>query len=113
MQVQTEPDSPPKSLANFGPIATLHTTTLHPSFLVHDSALNDTIPDSFAHNVLCVFFGVEMQLHADIAEGYARIGKRKTTNAGLDDILPETDDESVGLITFELGGVSGEGSLEF
>lgn len=113
MQVQTEPDSPPEPFADFGSIATLRTTALHPPFLVHNPSLNDTIPDGFANDILCVFFGVEVQFHADIAKRYAGIRKREATNTGLDDILPETDDESVSLVTFELRGVSGEGRLKF
>lgn len=40
---------------------------------MHNSTLNDTVPNSLPDNVLCILLRVEMELDADIPEGYAGI----------------------------------------
>ena len=40
---------------------------------MHNAALDDTIPDSFTDNILCVFLRIQMELETDISERYPRV----------------------------------------
>lgn len=46
-----------------------------------------------------------MKLDAYIPEGNAGVGKGETADTSLDHVLAEADDEGVGFVGFELGGV--------
>ena len=46
-----------------------------------------------------------MELDTDVSEGDAGVGKGETTDASLDHILAEADNEGVGLVGFKLRSV--------
>lgn len=53
-----------------------------------------------------------MELEANISQRYPRIRQRQPTDPGLDDVLPKTPDQRVGLIGLELGRMLRERCLE-
>ena len=71
VQFQTVRYPLPKDLADLGTIPTLLAIAFHPSLLMHNTALDNTIPNSFTDNILCVFLGIQMELEADISQGYS------------------------------------------
>ena len=74
MQLETISDTPAKHFADFWTVPVLPSLTFHPTFLVDDSALDDTISDGFADDILCILFGIQVKLEADITQRDARIG---------------------------------------
>jgi len=70
VQLQTVRYSLSKDLADLRTVPTLLSIAFHPSLLVHNAALDDTIPDSFTNNILCVFLGIQMELETNISERY-------------------------------------------
>jgi hypothetical protein len=40
---------------------------------MNNPALNDTVTNGFANDIFCVFFGVQVQLDADITKGDAGV----------------------------------------
>lgn len=58
-------------VAHFGTISVLPSFTLHPAFLMNDTAFDDTVSDSLAHDVLGILFRVEMEFETDVTQGNA------------------------------------------
>ena len=58
VQIKTKRNSPPEYLAYFWSIATFLRPRFHPSFLMHNSAFDDSISDSFAYDVFSIFFRI-------------------------------------------------------
>jgi hypothetical protein len=105
MQFQTITNSPRENITDFRAVTTLLASALHPSFLVHDLALNNPIPDCLAHDIFCIFLRVKVELDTNIAERYARVRKGKTANSRFYHILAEADNERVGLVRLKLSGM--------
>ena len=74
MQLQTIPDTSAEHFADFRTVPVLSSFTFHPTFLMDDPTLDDTISDSLSDNILCVLFGIQMKFQADITQRNARIG---------------------------------------
>jgi hypothetical protein len=68
VQFQTVSNPAGKHITDIEPIVALLPPALHPSLLMHDMALDDTIANRLAHDIFCVLFGVEMELDADVPE---------------------------------------------
>ena len=105
MQVQAKRNPAPKEFANFRAVVVLLRRALHPALLVDNTTLDDAVTDGLANNVLRIFFRVEVQLNADVSEGDARVRKRQSPNAGLDDVLSQSNNETVSLVGLKLGCV--------
>jgi hypothetical protein len=73
VQVKTKTNTPSEHFANFRTITALLCSTFHPSLFVHNSTFDDTVPNGFPDDVLCIFLRVEVELDADIPERYAGI----------------------------------------
>lgn len=85
----------------------------HPSLLVIEpDALDDSVPDGLGHDVLGVLLVIELKLDADVLKRNLGVGERDLVDAGLDDVVTETEDEGEGGVGLEGGGVNGEGSLK-
>lgn len=84
----------------------------HPTFLVHDSGVDNTILDSLANNVFCVFFRIKVELEADVPERDAGVGEGQLADAGLDDVLSEAGNQSQGAVCCETGTPSRDGCLK-
>lgn len=61
MQLQTIPDTSAEHFADFRTVPVLSSFTLHPALFMDDLTLDDAISDSFADNILCVLFGIQMK----------------------------------------------------
>ena len=68
VQFQAIANPPGKHIADVESVIALLATAFHPPLLVHDAALDDAIADRLTHDVLCVFFRVEMELDANVPE---------------------------------------------
>lgn len=114
VQTQTERNAAPENVADFCtiPAAGLGRVALHPARLVHDASLDNAVANGLADNVLRVLLRVEVQLETDIAQRDAAVAQREPADAGLDDVLTQTEDERVRLVRGELGRVRGERRLE-
>lgn len=69
MEVHAVCDSSHVYVAHFGSIAVLPAFTLHPAFLVNNTAFNDTVSDSFSYDVLGILLGVEVEFETDVTQG--------------------------------------------
>ena len=112
VQLQAVLDTSHEHVRHIEPVPALLRATLHPALFVDDPSFNDTIADRLAHDVLRVFFGVQMQLHADITQADPRVRQRKPPDPCLDDVLPQAHDERVRLVRLELRRVLRERALE-
>jgi hypothetical protein len=65
---------------------------------MHDTTLDDTIPNCLSDNIFSILFRVQVQFDAYVAQRDAGVGKRETADACLDHILPEACDKAVGPI---------------
>ena len=79
---------------------------------MHNTTLNDTVPNCLSDNILSVLFRVQVQFDAYVAQRDTRVGKRETADPRLDHILSEARDKGVGLICFEAGGMCRKCNLE-
>lgn len=70
VQLQTVRYPLSKDFADLRTIPALLAITFHPSLLMHDTALDNTIPNSFTDNVLCVFLGIKVEFEANISQRY-------------------------------------------
>lgn len=68
MQLQTIPDTSAENFADFRTVPILPSFTFHPTFLMDDPTLDDAISDSFADDILCVLFGIQVKFQADITQ---------------------------------------------
>ena len=68
MQLQTVLDTLHEDVRDIKPVPALLRATLHPALLMHDVSVNDAIPNRLSDNILRIFFRVQVQLDADIAE---------------------------------------------
>ena len=109
MQFQTIRNPPLKRLPHLRPVPRLLPDALHPALVVHDLRVDHAVADRLAHDVLRVLLRVEVQLDADVAERDARVGEREAADARLDNVLTQPDDERLGAVGLELGGVGSEG----
>ena len=64
--------------------------------------LDHSIPDCLGHNELCVVRAVQKQLLGDVSEGDLAVGERDGLDSGLDDVVVEPGDQSVGVVRREL-----------
>jgi len=71
MEVHAICDSSHVHVAHFGSITVLPSFTLHPAFLMNDTAFDDTVSDSLAHDVLGILLRVEMKFKTDVTQGDA------------------------------------------
>jgi len=74
MQIQTKRNPPSKHITNLRSISSLLSSTFHPPVLMHDPPFNHTISNGFTRNILCVFFRIQMQLVANVAERDTGVG---------------------------------------
>jgi hypothetical protein len=74
---------------------------LHETVLVVKRGLDHTIANSLGHNILGRLFTVKSEAKADISQRDTGVGQRHHTNTGLDDILSESQDQSVCAILSE------------
>ena len=70
VQLQTVRYSFSKDLADLRPVPTFLSIAFHPSLLVHNATLDDTVSDGFTDNILCIFLGIQMELETNISERY-------------------------------------------
>jgi hypothetical protein len=113
VQIETKADSLMERILRL--IRTIHINTLSAldvSLLVIDQRVNDTIPNSLAHDVFRILLGIELKLQARVAEGDSRVGERKHSDSGLDDVVSESENECPGLVGLEDGGVGRDRLLE-
>ena len=64
--------------------------------------LDDPIPNSLGHNELGVVRTVQKQLLGNVSEGDLAVGERDGLDSGLDDVVVESGDQSVGVVGPEL-----------
>jgi hypothetical protein len=111
VQLQAELDPLSKRLPRLSSL--VHIPTLspdHPPLLViHPNAADDSVPDRFRDDVLCVLLVVELELEADVFEGDLGVGEGDGVDACLDNGVAETEDEGLGSVGREGGRVSVEG----
>ena len=77
-----------------------------------DLGINHAIPNRLGDDVFRIFFRIEVELEADIFQGDARVGERDHAKGGLDDVVPQAEDEGVGAVHVEPAGMVGERGLE-
>ena len=75
---------------------------LHDPLVVVQLGLNDSIPDRLGHNELGVVGTVQKQLLGNVSEGDLAVGERDGLDSGLDDVVVESGDQSVGVVRREL-----------
>ena len=75
---------------------------LHDPLVVVQLGLNDSIPDRLGHNKLGVVGTVQKQLLGNVSEGDLAVGERDGLDSGLDDVVVEPGDQSVGVVGPEL-----------
>ena len=68
VKLETVLNTTHEDFADFEAVAALLRATLQPTLFVRDVAVDDTITDCLADNVLSILLGVKMQLDADVAE---------------------------------------------
>lgn len=102
MQLETISDTSAEHFTDFRAIPILSPLTFYPTFLMDDATLDHAISDGFTDDVLCIFFGIQVEFETNIAQGNPRIGQRKAPNTGLDDVLPEPNDKRVRLVSLKL-----------
>lgn len=112
VQVQAECNPTPKDLADLGAIRVLLAATLHPALLMHNAALNDTVPNRLAHDILRVLLRVQVKLDTNIPQRDARVRERQAADARLDHVLAQAQDERVRAVLLELRRVAREHGLE-
>ena len=64
--------------------------------------LDHSIPDGLGHNELGVVRTVQKQLLGNVSEGDLAVGERDGLDSGLDDVVVESGDQSVGVVGPEL-----------
>jgi len=69
--------------------------------LVVQCGLNHSIADGLGDNVLGRLFALDTEAEADVAKGDARVGQGQHADSSLDDVLTETEDQSVGAVLAE------------
>ena len=74
MQIQTKRNPPSENITNLRSISSLLSSAFHPPVLMHDPSFNHTISNRFTRDVLRVFFRIQMQLVANVAERDTGIG---------------------------------------
>jgi hypothetical protein len=85
---------------------------LHKSPCMVDRRIDHAVLDGFSDNVLGVFFRFEVQLVADVSEGDTRVGEGNGAKSGLDDEMPQAEDEEMGRVGDKGGFVGVECFLE-
>lgn len=85
---------------------------LHVSMLAVQSSFNDAIADGLGDNVLGRLFATKVEADADVAQGNARVRQRHHADAGLDDVLTQTENQAVGAVAAEGVGVISNDGLE-
>ena len=75
---------------------------LHDSLVVVQFGLDHSIPDGLGHNELGVVRTVQKQLLGNVSEGDLAVGERDGLDGGLDDVVVEPGDQSVGVVRPEL-----------
>ena len=64
--------------------------------------LDHSIPDGLGHNELGVVRTVQKQFLGNVSEGDLAVGERDGLDGGLDDVVVEPGDQSVGVVRPEL-----------
>ena len=65
-----------------------------------------------SHNELSILRTVQRQLLSYVSEGDPRVGKTDHAHASFDDIVPQADDEGVGVLRLELWAKLGQHLIE-
>ena len=75
---------------------------LHDALPMVQLSLNDPVPDGLGHDELRVLRAVHVELAGDVSEGDLAVGQGDGLDCGLDDIMMESRDQSVGVVSSEL-----------
>jgi hypothetical protein len=74
---------------------------LHEALLVVDRCLYHAVADRLGYNVLGRLFALQTEADANVTERDTRVGQRQHTDASLDDILSQAEDQGVSAVLLE------------